>query len=864
VRRREFIMRLNRVLLWAAAINIMIFAMVFTISCSGDDGKDGRSGTDGSSCTADKKGDKYEISCDGVVVGELSDGTNGLDGTVGKNGQSCWLGDKVGGSYQILCGEEGKGEVKGSLDVCSIENLNAHETNIICGTTTISMCDSKTYDPELEECDAKTGVKSLELECENGVKYTPKTQYCGYADKNAKKASPLYFCNLSKAVNKAEPNKEEWNNEYCRFTSDTTVVASAVFCEGKRLNDNDWKGEYCGYKSASASTKTVETDICGDGKGPNEEGYQKGYCQMEHRDSTRTVYTEVFCNGAGNSTARNTVNRVQKSNGKGIVVAADFPNEYCGYSSTANQTNDIKTTLKGACGDGKGPNEQGYNQGYCQMEHVDSTRTVYTEVFCNGAGNSTARNKINEATKDIVTTGDWKGQYCGFASLAAQNSDTKTMHSGACGDGKGPNEQGYAQGYCVADKDGKTTYTEDFCRGNGNTTAKGAPNSGSWKSEYCGFASLAAQNSDTKTVRTGICGDGRGPDEVGFGKGYCQVENKESKSTVYTEEFCGTGTAVANMVNQTTFQNHYCGYATKAAQDSDTRTRLNGGCDDGVGGPNFYGYNQGYCQGTRDSKMSTYTEVFCGTAKFNEGSWKNQYCFADNKLSTCAGGLIGDVSKNSNSADRCIYTESGFGGGDNTIGTGGNGSLPPVIPPVLTPQEKCSAITEGKGVYESGICTVDVSDAKEDACTEQGGVFASDVCEKTTNIDVSDAEEDACHEEINSTNVPGTFTDGVCTIQEKDFSGDVNLNDNSECVAITYEGGVAVYDNSDDLVTCIAEEHVKDVSDAKEDACTEQGGDFASGVCKKTTNIDVSDAEEDLCTSNSGVLNSGVCTVNLN
>jgi len=81
-------MRLNRVLLLAASFSFLIFAMVFTVSCSGDDGSKGDKGDPGTICTVAPITGGYNVLCDGQIAGTL---TNGNTPFIGPDG-NWWIG----------------------------------------------------------------------------------------------------------------------------------------------------------------------------------------------------------------------------------------------------------------------------------------------------------------------------------------------------------------------------------------------------------------------------------------------------------------------------------------------------------------------------------------------------------------------------------------------------------------------------------------------------------------------------------------------------------------------------------------------------------------------------------------------------
>jgi len=174
-------MRLNRVLLLAASLSIMIFAMVFTISCSGDDGKDGKPGAKGADCRATNApdGSGVNIFCgDDPTPYTLKNGTNGAPGAPGKDGAAtlpdglCVLGalNPATGNYGIKCGSVdfvvggtssgGGGEITGELGGCNLETpasgvATDPDVVLVCGSTEIYLCSGVAYDPDYYACERR-------------------------------------------------------------------------------------------------------------------------------------------------------------------------------------------------------------------------------------------------------------------------------------------------------------------------------------------------------------------------------------------------------------------------------------------------------------------------------------------------------------------------------------------------------------------------------------------------------------------------------------------------------------------------------------------------------------------------------------
>jgi len=163
-------MRLNRVLLLAAGISCMIFAMVFTISCSGDKGARGPAGINGKDCSAvpmPNPAQGYVLSCGGEVVGNIYNGKN-ADGTLpGDSEPSCSLAPSAtsGFAFSLNCGGTvvdipaagsggggGGGSGGGSCSATQANEYNPFWLVMNCGTT-INVClNGGAFDPETYVC----------------------------------------------------------------------------------------------------------------------------------------------------------------------------------------------------------------------------------------------------------------------------------------------------------------------------------------------------------------------------------------------------------------------------------------------------------------------------------------------------------------------------------------------------------------------------------------------------------------------------------------------------------------------------------------------------------------------------------------
>jgi hypothetical protein len=688
-------MRLNRVLLLAATINILIFALAFTISCSGDDGKNGSAG---GTCVLAASGEDdgiWQFDCNGETV-EIrgGNGTNGTNGIPGADGEDCRL-SKGGSGYEIRCG--GTNQLRGSLEGCSIltNETSPSWVTLFCGKSEVNMCSNRVFDPAEDYCNGDgeiiPGGASVFGYCgPKKIKYNTNKQYCGYGEDDEEKygdsATVYDWCGTDKTA--AQPNQTEWNEEeYCRYWSAKPSEAALAgletgdYCNGAPINKDGWKGEYCGYASNDSKVKSVITGICDlpaedtGIQGPNELAFGQGYCEVEFgaKKTGKTIYSEKLCG----TSAENKPN-----NGK-------WKNEYCGYANASSVS--ATKVYAGLCDDSegedlKGPNLEAYNAGYCIADRTDSTH--YTdEDFC------------GDDPTQRPNDGAWKGEYCGYES--ATGTAASKVYSGICDDDQGPNQDSWnPDQYCQFDKAASSTFLKDEVCENGDKI-----NEGTWKGEYCGYASKTASKT---SMQTGICDDGTGPNSVEFGGGYCTVSARAKKDTTeYTDEFCGNG----GKPNNGKWNGEYCGYASKNSEDDDKV--WTGVCDDGMGkykGEYRSGANDGYCEANEEG-VTAFSTTYCGTSgKVNEGTWKGEYCFADEKVSKCAAGLKPDASVKSTNAYRCV--------------------LPATI-------ERCEASNlEGglqKGEYSDNFCRIigenptsgkDASDAIElEKCVNKGKIL---------------------------------------------------------------------------------------------------------------------------------------------
>ncbi len=626
-------MRLNRVLLLAATINIMIFALVFTVSCSGDDGKPGKQGD---SCTVEENEDidGWDVICGSDVVGELRNnnsgeqGAPGAPGDPGAQGSYCLLGSKTVNGYEILCG----GASKGFLDACTVTDYpnNPAQSDIVCGKAkAISTCGGQIYDPTKKFCNDAGKVddpKALKGKCA-GKEYNTSTDYCGFASKAAaaaKTESILPLCGLDIKGNHATVLNKTWRN--ASDISDSTecktiggivnynTSASPYFCIISRNACNALPGGYyfapavSGGKSATITQYPIFTASNGGECTYLVGDWDEEYCQYSvyldpatKKRKQKAYPTNAYC---GAVAAANAINR------------DSWKSQYCGYKAAGDL---VKSVVTGVCDDYDplttsskplqkiGPNEIAFGRGYCTVligDYKDGkTTTTHTEDLCG----SSSKNKPNN--------GKWANEYCGKNAKGEA-----TVYADLCDDlNEGPNESDFKAGYCKANRKGETAFSNDWCL-TGNNDKKKSVNEGSYQGQYCGYKDAKELQYD---VLSGICDDDQGPNESGYKAGYCQAYRDDvtglfKTKLVSIDETCDDG----NPYNQGSWKGEYCG---KPAKDSTNTVLLTGACDDSKG-PNSETFGGGYCRANRDSS-TVYTSSFCGEAgKPNEGSWKGEYC----------------------------------------------------------------------------------------------------------------------------------------------------------------------------------------------------------------------------------------------
>jgi hypothetical protein len=138
----------------AAALSMALAATVFTISCSGDDGKDG------ASCTAVPlaTGNGLDLQCNGVSKGQLLNGPQGIKGEDGRPGTAegaCRLTAKTLTQVSFDCdGESVIVPIGGSgCDVAVGGTSDPALVVMICGLVEIYMCGGWSFDPTISHCE---------------------------------------------------------------------------------------------------------------------------------------------------------------------------------------------------------------------------------------------------------------------------------------------------------------------------------------------------------------------------------------------------------------------------------------------------------------------------------------------------------------------------------------------------------------------------------------------------------------------------------------------------------------------------------------------------------------------------------------
>jgi len=288
-------MRLNRVLLLAASFVCMIFAMVFTISCSGDDGKDGKAGA---SCTVREKVGGYDVLCGGEVVGELLNGQNG-DGGDGSGlipAGACaiqHLTTPVAGWYAV-CNKVNSGLVAADEQVSGgdtrglcrvivprkdsapgwiVLSCNATSTE---AASIIHLCGGISFDPTTSYCDSKEviGVASGSV---GGTEQSPWNPV-GPVDTVVVSAIKPAICSGATLGSGASHDRYDMRTQFCdesanqrevRYLCGGTEIAGGINNGGQPYRGNGGEimaREFCSEQS-TATTPIISTgrimSLCG-------------------------------------------------------------------------------------------------------------------------------------------------------------------------------------------------------------------------------------------------------------------------------------------------------------------------------------------------------------------------------------------------------------------------------------------------------------------------------------------------------------------------------------------------------------------------------------------------------------------------
>jgi len=256
-------MRLNRVLLLAASFVCMIFAMVFTISCSGDDGKDGKAGA---SCTVREKVGGYDVLCGGEVVGELLNGRDG-DGSQGGliPAGACaiqHLTTPVAGWYAVCNGQNGglvAADNAGGGGITTGEgcraltprSTNKHLVVLVCpnnlpvntaGETQVWMCGGEVFNPAEQTC------KTTEVLNVSNITVNANSPF--YTWPIVAGVENLYTTTVAKVEDSyCGSVKYDMRTQFCDDSGPTTTKTVRDFCGGSIdpvLKFNDSGKEYRG------------------------------------------------------------------------------------------------------------------------------------------------------------------------------------------------------------------------------------------------------------------------------------------------------------------------------------------------------------------------------------------------------------------------------------------------------------------------------------------------------------------------------------------------------------------------------------------------------------------------------------------
>jgi len=533
-------MRLNRVLLLAASFICMVFAMVFTISCSGDDGKDGKS------CTVEKKdGTSYDVICDGKIVGELGQGPkgdNGLDapGAVENN---CVLGARVGDSFQIVCGTTVinpgsggsvpgdicvlgtqtapgvynikcgdiiiEGEVQGSVGGCKVEQddiYNNQELAIRCsGSSAIYTCGGRVFDKEASIClngyerilDKNYRAYSTNpncgdgtaVKCDFGVIKSAAT-VGSVAGTSGTTDAILADTSLFRCFYGADRKTYNPNKYYCKMITSNTLDSLVELCGPKDYNN----GTHFCFQGSSGAKMPVKR--CG--------GQPFNFNQFCKTDVDNSSYPTItytsYANGVVTSLCNGSYDKIELDGNDEIKtkVGGEF------YAVTTGATGGVSLTGKA------------------------NTYVAGTSICQNGVVMTQCSKGTPNTTTNQVLYYDAKTEFCRDttvfsatfsvekAPLCFKTSDPKQQ--GNVYDGKVyfcNSETGLGQRKCA-----DTFFDEDtyFCYGAGSlATPILAPYClGTGLTQYdpreafCSFLSTSYLKTDMKSEKTSLCNRGTG------------------------------------------------------------------------------------------------------------------------------------------------------------------------------------------------------------------------------------------------------------------------------------------------------------------------------------------------------------------
>jgi len=593
-------MRLNRVLQMTAAIGMTVAATIFTISC-GEDGAEGKPGT---GCEV-RGTDPYRVFCNGEDKGPLLSGVNpgqAPNGQTGPRGQGCNAVPN-GNFISLDCGGESV-----TLDACDATS-SGRQTIIRCGSTTVGLCDVEVFDPSKEYCPVTSGaVSSINTVCgPDEAKYNPQEEYCGFtSEAEIEEGIPVVLplcaakvpitASASNKPNEAELNSagDKWvlktanaankGKEYCEVTralktggslakegdvEETMALGTPIICgaDTVKINENEWKGEYCGYASASSSAKSILTDACGTGAGPSEQAYGKKYCSMKAINHKYTDTTGTRC-------LQGTITTVSSSSTSATVTYTDTS------SVTLNRLDNKQTTVL---------SETDYLKQYCGYEDASAissitsgstTTTVIKQSRLTGSLCDYDASGLNPASvgPNALQTGTptWRNEYCqgikasGKTKLVGVSTSTYRDNVGV---------------YCIPDTAGTTTVL--------TAGPEARINEGRWSDEYCAY-------SDKTDLSKFAIEDGT-----------CDYDGSGSASSVGPNAVETSGTA--------SWKNEFC----QAIKDKPGKTKIVG-----ITGTTYYANKDVYCVAdTSTSYTASIGGNFPPEARLNAGNeWKDQYC----------------------------------------------------------------------------------------------------------------------------------------------------------------------------------------------------------------------------------------------